>query len=312
MNHGIISPYSHTPLTGTESRIYLPTQRGSALTLTWRKPRSDRAYTFVDVFGIAPGGGGGSGRKGAAATVRTGGAGGGSGAMGVRTYLFEQFATELVLFLPAPGVGGAAQVTNSQNGNQGTAGGTLTVTTPSGIQLLSLVGGSGGGGGQGGASASGGGAGTGQINGINGATSDPSGNGNISAANQRQNNAVNSLAPGGGSAGGGITSGNANSAGAAGDSNLGETGLGGTAGPAGGGAAVPLTRERMLMFLRWAAGGNGGPSGGSSITATPAGDGAQGGFGGGGGGGGAALDTTTPQSGNGGLGGDPLIWIVCR
>lgn len=93
---------------------------------TWTKPANAK---WVEVILIAGGGGGGSGRKGNTATDRTGGGWGWGGGYSKKTLQASiLWATETVT-VGAWGTGGAAQSTNSTDGNAGTDGGNTTFGT---------------------------------------------------------------------------------------------------------------------------------------------------------------------------------------
>ena len=254
---------------------------------------------IVEILCIGAGGGGGSGRKGAAATVRCGGGGGGAGGVSHQTFSITELGSpaQLRIDVAAGGNGGAAQATNSTNGNVGAGAGLTIVETTGNVEIIRAAGGNAGGGGTAAAGTSGtGGAQTMFVSGSGGAAAASGGVG-ASAGN------VQTCTPSGGGAGGGITSANAASGGGGGGAAHFIQNAGGVAGTAGGGNGGA---GNIGTVGRWS--GSGGGGGGSSL----AGNGGQGGAaarGGGGGGGGAAVDSVG-NSGAGGKGGDGYCRIT--
>jgi hypothetical protein len=254
---------------------------------------------MVEVLCIGAGGGGGSGRKGAVGTVRCGGGGGGAGGVSHQTFSITELGTpaKLRIDVAAGGNGGAAQATNSTNGNPGTGAGATLVQTTGNVDIITAAGGNAGGGG----TASAGTAGTagGQTMFTAGAGAAASATGAVGASAA----GINNCCPSGGGAGGGITSANASNGGGGGGACYYSQNAGGTAGTAGGGNGGA---GNINTVGRWS--GSGGGGGGASL----AGNGGQGGAaarGGGGGGGGAAVNDIG-NSGAGGKGGDGYCRIT--
>src|SRR5262245_8303643 len=121
---------------------------------TWTKPTNK---TIVRVLAIGGGGGGGSGRKGAAATGRGGGGGGGGGAMVDTLFQASSLGSTESVVVGGAGTGGVAQLTQTTDGNPGTAGGNSSFGS-SGLAVAP-----GGAGGGGGVNAAGGSVGSGGI-----------------------------------------------------------------------------------------------------------------------------------------------------
>lgn len=261
---------------------------------TWTKPAGAK-QVFVYAFG--PGGGGGSGRKGAAGSVRYGGGGGGGGGFTRGVFLASQLDDNVSVTCPSGGLGGAAQTTDSTDGNNG---GSPAGSTAFGSWCRAYA----GGGGFRGSTSTGpaASAGAGEYDAPNAGTAHISGGaGNPGAASPY-------WAPGSGGAGGGITSGNVQSAGGNGSSVGSKVrlalngGLGGAAGGGNGGNGNSGQTNEIV-------GGAGGGGGGSSTTGN-GGNGGDGAFPGGGGGGGGAATDGMGNSGAGGNGAGGLLVVV--
>jgi hypothetical protein len=235
---------------------------------TWSKPSWAKS---VRVICQAGGGGGGSGRVSASGTAAAGGGGGGGGGRVTADFLAANLPASVGLTVGAGGNGGAAQATDSTNGNAGGNGGASNFGTYAATQS-----GLGGGGG----STSTGTAGASQSTG--GSAGGAGGTGAGAAAGATAGGAT------GGGAGGGISTAPAAAAGGSGGTHImnnGRVGPGGggaigAAGGAGGSDADPT------MPLAGAGGGGGG----SALTGAGGAGGAGGAYGAGGGGGGAALN----------------------
>jgi hypothetical protein len=142
------------------TRIYLRQSTGGNWTL-WRELTSSlqkgivrftasgswvvpEGVTLVWVSGVAPGGGGGGGGAGgASAYYGAGGAGGAAGQSVIRSAQSVVPGQTITITIGSPGAGGAS---SAGVGNNGTAGGALTVTNMSGANLILSGGGPGGGG----------------------------------------------------------------------------------------------------------------------------------------------------------------------
>lgn len=286
---------------------------------TWTRPPG---VQMVLVFCVGPGGGGGSGRKGTTISVCCGGGGGASGGLSWGLFPAAELPNEMFVYVPAGSKGGAAQSTNSTNGNAGANPGSYSsfgfVANQANYYTLGLVTAVANGPGGGGTASAGSG---GIVNPWGSSLSGAAGN---SASTTGGAGTINNAAPTNswgapGSPGGGLTSANATSSGGpnpASSQMRGYVGGGGgpaaTAGQSGGWPNPQGTTldAPALLFARWIAGGTGGAGGGSSNSASAAGAGGNGATGCGGGGGGAATDTTTPNSGAGGNGGDGLVVVI--
>lgn len=296
---GIVTP----PYRDAYAEVYENQDLVNPKIFRWQKP--DKVFEAVTFICIGGGGGGGSGRKGAAATVRCGGGGGAGGAWSSLTLSWEQCWDALQFQVGNRGTGGAAQVTNSTDGNVGVAGGT-TALLDQAFVMLRADGGGAGGAGTAAAGTAGGAPTIGHKLGLAGAAANGSGGAGANAA-QQASGAFDAVKPGGGGAGGGVNTSNVAAAGGNGSTPVWAAGMFSLGGASGGG--VPSAILTLKSYDGLSVGGGGG---GGSLSATPGANGADGGhWGGGGGGGGAALDTTTPNSGKGGEGGAGAIIVIC-
>lgn len=249
------------------------------------------------------GGGGGSGARMGTGVLATGG---GSGSSGI-TYVYDIPVAELTalgvttLYVTngAGGTGGAAVLSDTNNGNTGSDGVGSYVATTSGVPTLAnclaeaAAGHGGAGGNSSGAAAGGAGiAATSTTGGIASSATGAAGlNGGATAGNGH----------GGAGSGGGITTGNAQSAGGTGGYINGKYTVGAAGGPAGG--ASPGANAGAPVV-----GNTQGAGGGGSSLASAAGAGGNGLYGSGGGGGGASRNGF--NSGAGGKGGDGFVEII--
>lgn len=289
---------------------------------------------LIRMMGCGLGGPGGSGAVEDSTHAASGGAAGSAGECTGPTGIYfapTDIGASASITIPAT-PSGAAAITSAigtpTKGNDGLAGGNLTVVNGSSVTILTLFPGGGGQGGQlgatatsgggagicgggangsaGGAAGCGGGAngGTGGANNILSILGAPAGGGSGAAGVAGNGGLHLSGGAGGGGGGGGVTGTCTQNNGGAGGRGIGnEPGSsGGTSGAPAGGIDTPTG-----SFLP--GGGGGGGWGGPSATAV-AGDGGKGVRGGGGGGGGstcAAAGTLT--SGKGGDGGDAYLII---
>lgn len=254
---------------------------------TWTKRPG---ATSVHVTCIGAGAGGGSGRVSASGTLATGGAGGsGGGYTDVVIPVDVLGATETVT-VGTGGTGGAAVLTDSTNGNQGTSGGASSFGT-----RARASGGNPGSGGLSSGAAAGNSGGSGTTIGQTGASSSGSGGAGSGPS-------VATYVAGGGS-GGGIATTPAAVAGGAGGSSTAT----GSAGPVGGSAGSAGNNGSSNTGA--ATPGSGGSGGGSAITGA-AGAGGNGGTYGTGGGGGAAALNGQGGSGKGGDGAAGIVVVV--
>lgn len=102
---------------------------------------------WVEIEGVAAGGGGGSGRVGATSTARNGGNGGNGGSYGKMLYRVVDLGVQTIYYsVGAWGTAGAAVGTVASNGNSGGSGGTLYLnkTSSGGVTIFGLTGGLGG------------------------------------------------------------------------------------------------------------------------------------------------------------------------
>lgn len=279
---------------------------------------------FAEVLLFGGGGGGGSGARAASGAAASGGAGGGGGGLARGRFTPAQIGASKSVAIGAGGPGGAAQTTDSTNGNAGSPGSATTFGS-----LLYAGGGGGGAGGQIGAASGGGGAGSRASSGVTGSGAaggagsfgvgsggsgaiggsgsnffGGSGGGGCSATGATAASGGPCLynGPSGGGAGGGITAGNTPvNGGAGGIVYVGGAPYAGVAGLTGGAATGGAGGSWVASGGPLEQAGGGGGGGASSLTAPGAG-GAGGLAGGGGGGGGAVRDGS--NSGEGGEGGD--------
>ena len=306
-----------------------PATAGIPLYGVWSKPRGAQ---IVRVQMVGPGGGGGSGRKGSNASISCAGGGGASGGYVDWTFSAADLPNEVPLYVPCGATGGAAQTTNSTNGNAGQTFSVLVnsalfgawpgASNPNNIPILGAAcGGSGAGG-----TASTGTAGSanagfwGMWLSVAGAAASTTGTGGSAGTNGN-----GGIGPSSGGSGGGLTAGNLTSTGGNGGGIIGQfdgQGNGGVAATAGTNGMNSLILNQTgnwsatphATFQQIPPGmlmpGSGGGGGGSSNSASAGGNGGNGLWGGGGGSGGAATDTTSTQSGNGGNGGDAFIIVM--
>ena len=270
---------------------------------TWTKPAGAKT---VEVIVIGGGGGGGSGRKGAVASGRGGGAGGGGGSISEWSFRASDLGATEAVTVAAAGVGGAAQGTDSTNGNAGTGGGTSRFNLITAGRSLN----NGGAGGTTGAVT----AGTGQSASIS-RTGSNGGNGTADGSpapagvtKQFAGIAAASIGHTGGGGGGGVSAGNVAADGGPGGSVTdGVTTLwnGGANGTVGLGTQNGAIGD---YFSGLAMGGGGGAANGTG--GQSAGDGAAGAGPGGGGGGGGGATNGAGSSGKGGNGGTGYVRVT--
>jgi len=286
---------------------------------TWTKPTNAKT---VEVICIGGGGGGGSGRRGAAATFRRGGGGGGGGALSRMVFPASLLGGTETVTVDAGGTAGAAQTTDSTNGNAGGAGGDTTF----GNWVFAGGGGAGAGGieGTGTVTAGNGGsaarlgaytsatavAGQGAIDGATAGCAEYGGAaGGRNSTSDNQNGGFSGGSsmfggPGGGGGGPCCSDGKGYAAGNGGNTasyttggGASQPGGGGTgAGPNGNAGAAPSS---SLCGTGGAGGGGGGTTGGN---------GGAGGRGAGGGGGGGSSNGNA--SGAGGAGGAGIVYVI--
>ena len=260
---------------------------------TWTKPTGAK---LVKVILIGAGAGGGSGRKSTAGTSAAGGGGGAGGSYSEKDFIATSLSATETVIVGAGSAGGAAQTTNSTNGNPGSYS---WDPTSFGSYLWASQGYPGGGGTT---TAGLGGYNLGQYTietGAAGANANISGSGAV-GLNTR-------VAGASGGSGGTITA--ANAAAAGGSGGYGAVNMnnwtGGTAGAintSGGNGSSHGTAASWY-------GGSGGGGGGSSVTGNGGNGGNGGTVGAGGGGGGAARDGVG-NSGAGGAGANGLAVII--
>lgn len=248
---------------------------------------------------IGAGGGGGSGRRGLSASARFGGDGGGGGAYVADRYIpASLLGSTYSVYVPPVASGGAAQTTNSTDGNHGRRAMDVMLSTDN----INIICGSGHGG-------SGGSSALPSYYTTGGATGDNIGMGargglsNSGAGGQGREGLSGGVwtTPGGG-AGGGISAGNAAGAGGPGGDNR-ESSLSGGAGGVVAGAS-PGSGSAAVAAIP----GSGAGGGAASVSGTPQAGANATGYGAGGGGGGASLNGNA--SGAGGNGGPAYVRIM--
>lgn len=268
--------------------------------ISWTAPTGATCHRIILIGG---GGGGGSGRKGASGTQRNGGTGGSAG--GFIDYTFQTpLINESLITVGYAGVGGAAQTTNSTNGNPGTDGGYAEFTT----LKLKAYGGTGGYGG----TSTGSGNGTPPTGGQGEFIGGTSGGGWGGSGQPGQPGQPGTgLAPPGGGGGGGIGTGNSASNG--GDGSIPNFAR---LTPAAGGVATGGNGndgDGSLSGLGYNLYIGGSGAGGAGGLNTGSGNGGSGGDGadyGAGGGGGGGATNNIGNSGAGGNGGSPVVIII--
>ena len=248
----------------------------------------------VTVQLMGAGAGGGSGRRGAAGAIRTGGAGGAAGGVTFGTFPVSYLDSTYAIVIGAKGTGGAAQTSDSSNGNAGTDGGVTTFVS-GGFKLTASGGVRGAGG-------------TGSVQGYGaqGGTSRHGITGNQGGLNAQLTPVTPTPSGSESSAGGGGGGGGVNAADNVGNGINGGVGSRGWEDSAAGGAAASNgTDQTASKFL----GGGGGGGGGGSKTGNATAGGNGGLYGAGGGGGGASLNATG-NSGAGGTGADGIAVVT--
>ncbi len=268
---------------------------------------------WVEYYVWSGGGGGGSGAKGTNNAASGGGGGNTNFLVGYADASF--FASSETITVGAGGTGGAAQSTDSSNGNPGTNGGDSSIGTKIVVTGTGTLG-------------AGGRVATGAVT---PSVGNSCGIGSFVSLTGSASSAVNAgatsptpvflcgSATGGGAGGIYLTTFGGNGQGRAGASiSQGATVLlaGGTAGAtasANGGNGADGSSLSPAAYISGGTGGGGGACSGNVAGASSGGTGGNGGTrGGGGGGGGACLNSggTTVGSGAGGDGGGGEVWII--
>lgn len=271
---------------------------------TWTKPAGAKS---VSIIAIGAGSGGGSGRKGAISSVRCGGGGGAGGGFAHITLPASILGATETVTIGAGGTGGAAQTTNSTNGNAGTNGGRSAFGNW--LQAGGTVSGGNGG------TATAGAGGLVSNGGFPDSSPNTRGNGGGAASvtgGAGSTGGGNHYAACGGGAGGGITVGNVASAGGTGGGFSSSTTEGGYAGAIVGGTAGGTSTAGgagNTAGVGAPVGGTGGGGGGGSTTTNGGAGGAGATYGAGGGGGGAAVNGVG-NSGAGGAGASGIVIVT--
>lgn len=261
-------------------------------TSTWTKPAKAKA---VYVLCIGPGSGGGSGAKMASGVLATGGGGGGSGAAAFATFQASDLSSTVTVTVYDGGAGGAAQSTDSTNGNPGVLGGGNTTF---GAYLSAARGAVVAGAGTNSGAAVGGTANSGMFTGLTGGASSASGGNGSNGGNST------GFCASAGGGGGGVST-----APAAGTGGNGGFVFAAVSTQAAGGAATGAAGTAGSTYSGWLGSGGGGGGGNTTLNGSGGTGGAGANYGGGGGGGGACLNGSG-SSGAGGKGGAGVCVVI--
>jgi hypothetical protein len=311
---------TETDLTATGGGGTDPVVREYTSNDTWTVPTASNFFGAL-LIAYGAGGGGGSGRRGATNVTTTGGTGGGGGALAMQFIRAADFASaSYSITIGAGGTGGASQTVNSTDGNNGTAGGDVTVIGTA--TILRAKSGSGGLGGRAGTASGGAGGSIGTSYPNYGPFALGGGNGGLSSAvtgGGLGNRGLDQFAGTGGSGGGGFNSSNtrltpangqfvrvfsSSVAGATADTSEGGNGPNGTDN---GNKYLTLDQANQTTY-GIGSGGAGGASGNAAGTIAGGNGGNGGNYAVGGSGGGASRNGA--NSGAGGLGSGGLLIIV--
>jgi hypothetical protein len=267
---------------------------------TWNRPTAPAGttYTWAAIRVLGGGPGAGSGRKGAAGSARSGGNAGIGGYYNEALIPFASLPTSLTITVGAGGTGGAAQTTNSTNGNPGTDGGESSVVG-TGVNVRAS-GGLAGLGGTAAAVAFGS-----HAAGTIGVRGNIIANTSVTAASS-PSSPTSFPAGGGGGPGGGISTGNVAFAGCLSPIYTGTSATTPAGGVVDGASPVNPTAQPANVLIA----GPGGSGGAASITTNAQAGGNGAGYGSSGGGGGAAVDSVG-NSGAGGTGAGGFVEILC-